>query len=950
MGMYREQPHRSSDAPGRVAFESTGNWAWPYDLLEGIETRLAHLQKVKAIALAKLKNDHAAAGILAQLLRPDLLPTVGAAKEPPGARVHRAGPDLSSAPFKRTGPETRPMLQSFYRLAAVPDEHPAHTPVFLERLDPMRRTRSVWLALILLSGAASGAAQEPGRPGAEVQGRVVDAEAGDPIPGASVAIWSPADSSIVTGAVAQTDGSFRVQGIPPGSYYAQVTSIGYASHRSADFTIGGDSRQVDLGVIRLAQSLVEAEEIEVEVERPTVTLELDRNTYLARDIAPAATTASEVLESVPSIAVDTEGKVSLRGNENVAVQINGRAAPVRGEQLGAYLQQLPANAIDRVEVIPTPSAAEDPEGMAGIINIVMKQNADLGTSGGVTLGAATTERYNVGANFGYQGGPINLFTTYGYHNNERDISGINHRDRIDALGSSLSLTEQDVIETTDRQGHNLSTTLDYQLGERDVLTNSLVMNRRSSSEDAFSAYTELDGSRSVTARYARPREDEEDSLLLDYTLAFKRTWEPRSHELSTELRFNRADDEEQTLLWRQPTTEPISRIEAESNDTDALTRELIGQIDYTRPLGEETKLEAGYKGSARWLDREFLMLEDSLGTGDFVRSDLSNAFDFDEQVQAVYGVVSRGLGKFELQAGLRAEYASQDFVLSEESFPHDYTSLFPSGIAVYNASEATQLKLSYSRRIRRPGSFELNPFPVFFDVQNVFIGNPELDPEYTDALELGFTRSGGLGSLQVTPFYRHTSDIIRFVVDTDDVVDGREVTSIRFENLATSDSWGTDVNGTLELGEWFDGMASFNLFKMVTDGGSATSLSSNAVTWSTRLNGTVQLSPTLSLQAMTFYRAPVEFETGEFSSFKMTSMTLRKKLWDDRASLSLRAVDPFDTMRFRVEVGDDNLVQITEREFDVRSLQLTFQYNFGKPARGRQPRPDAGEEPQGIFP
>ncbi|MGH7564539.1 MAG: TonB-dependent receptor, partial [Gemmatimonadota bacterium] len=401
----------------------------------------------------------------------------------------------------------------------------------------MRHIKAVWLALALLSGAVSAAAQEPDRPaGGEVRGRVVDAEAGEAISGASVALWSPADSSIVTGAVAQADGSFGVQGVPPGTYYVRVTSIGYAAHRSADFTIGRDSRRADLGVIRLSRFLVEADEIQVEVERPTVTLEPDRNTYLARDIAPAATTASEVLESVPSVVVDTEGKVSLRGNENVAVQINGRPAPVRGEQLAAYLQQLPANAIDRVEVIPTPSAAEDPEGMAGIINIVMKQNAELGTSGGVTLGVATTERYNVGASFGYQRGPINLFTTYGYHNNERDISGINDRERLDALGASLSLTEQDVIETTDRQGHNLSTTLDYQLGERDVLTNSLVVNRRNSGEDAFSAYTELDASRSVTDRYARPREDEEDSFLVDYTLAFKRTWEPRSHELSTELR------------------------------------------------------------------------------------------------------------------------------------------------------------------------------------------------------------------------------------------------------------------------------------------------------------------------------------------------------------------------------------------------------------------------------
>lgn len=819
----------------------------------------------------------------------------------------------------------------------------------------MRRNSSVWLVLALLAGAGPALAQVPERtgdarrPGGEVAGRVVDVQ-DEPLAGASVAIRIPTGSSIVAGAVIGEDGGFRIQGLPPGTYYAYVTSIGYAAHRSDEFTVGPDRPMADLGTIRLATSHIEADAIEVTVERPTITLEPDKNTYLAREVAPAAATASEVLESVPSVQVDSDGKVSLRGNENVAVQINGRPAPARGEQLATYLQTLPAAGIDRVEVIPTPSARHDPEGMAGIINIVMKQNTDLGTSGGFTVGAAGKERYNLGANVGYQRGPVTLFTTYGYNARERDFLGINDRERLDALGASLSFTEQDLTGDASNGGHNLTTTLDYALGERDVLTNALVLNRRSSDDLTFGVYTELDESRAVTDRYARPRDSDETSFLLDYTLGFKRTWEPQSHELSSELRFNRSDENELTLLWRQPVSDPEERIEIESNDVDAIEKELVGQLDYTRPLGEGAKLEVGYKGSARWLDRDYVVLEDSLGTGAWTPSDLSNAFTYDEGVQAVYGVLSRGIGKWELQGGLRGEYASTDFTLADESFPHDYTSLFPSGIASYNLSEATQLKLSYSRRIRRPGTWELNPFPVFFDAQNVFIGNPELDPEYTDAIELGYTRSGEKGSLQVTPFYRHTSDIIRFVVDTDTVIDEREVTAVQFANLATSDSWGADVNGTLELGEWFDGFASFNVFKMVTDGGSVTSLSSNAVSWSTRLNGTVQITPSLSLQAMTFYRAPMEFESGKFSSFKMSSLTLRQKLLDDRATLSLRVFDPFHVMGFRVEAGDENLVQITERDFDAREVQLTFQYSFGKPPRVQKPQPDAGQEPQGGFP
>ena len=223
--------------------------------------------------------------------------------------------------------------------------------------------------------------------------------------GASVAVHNKADSALVSGDIAGRDGAFQVQGLPPGTYYLQITSIGYDALRSTDLTIGPGAPSADAGAIRMAPSPVAVEGIDVTVERPTVAIEPDRNSYSAKDVAPAAATASEVLVAVPSVNVDAEGKVSLRGNENVAVQINGRPAPVSGDQLGAYLEQLPANVIDRVEVVPNPSANYDPEGMAGIINIVLKENIDLGISGGLTLGASPSNRYNASGNLGYQSGP-----------------------------------------------------------------------------------------------------------------------------------------------------------------------------------------------------------------------------------------------------------------------------------------------------------------------------------------------------------------------------------------------------------------------------------------------------------------------------------------------------------------------------------------------------------------
>ncbi|HEU0053166.1 MAG TPA: outer membrane beta-barrel family protein, partial [Longimicrobium sp.] len=378
------------------------------------------------------------------------------------------------------------------------------------------------------------------------------------------------------------------------------------------------------------------------------------------------------------------------------------------------------------------------------------------------------------------------------------------------------------------------------------------------------------------------------------------------------------------------------------------------QLDYVRPLGERSKLETGYKGNFRWLDQDYTVLKDPLGTGTFIRSDLSNALEFDETVNAVYGVVSHGAGKVEMQAGLRAEYATRDFALADadDHFPHDYVSLFPSGLVSYSLSDRTNVKASYSRRIRRPGPQELNPFPVFFDLQNVFLGNPELDPEYTDAVELGLQYSAPLGSVQFSPFYRHTSDVIRFIINTADSVSGREVTSVSFENLDSGNSWGADLNGSLRLGQRFSGFGGFNIFKMVTNGTSGeASLGSNAVTWTARVNGTYNLTPRTSLQAIYFYRAPMDIEGGRFAATSMANFVVRQKMYGDKASVSVRLADPFRTNRFRVEAGDDNVIQLTERRFDSRAVFVTFQYNFGQAPRvRRRPEPQQEQPQQPGFP
>jgi ferric enterobactin receptor len=826
----------------------------------------------------------------------------------------------------------------------------------------MKRILFVLLALVL-AAAGSVQAQNPtqqARPAGpppsgigEVIGTVVDTADKTPVARASLTVRSKADSALVTGGYTTADGAFRLQGLRPGSYYLRATSIGFKP-RNYTFEVTDASPRANVGAIPLTRIAVNLQAVQVAGERPLVVIEPDRNTYRAKDIAPAAATASDVLQATPSVEVDADGKVSLRGNENVAIQINGRPTPIKGTQLAAYLKQIPANIVERIEVVPNPSAKYDPEGMAGIINIVLKANTDLGVSGGLNTGYANAGRFNAGTNLGYQAGALTLFGTYGFNADDRGIIGLNNRERLDPTGSPLSYTNQDIDGRNNNAGHNFTGNVDYKLTDKDVISNALSFNRRHGNDGALAGYTELNASQAFLDRYVMDRNNKSTGLMIDDAVSWKRTIVPRKHELATEIRFNRSRDKDNTVLWREPQnpdgTSSGPAIEGETDSTNALTRQLTAQVDYTRPLTDKTKLETGLKETGRWLDRQFLVSKDALGDGNWLPSNLSNNFTFDEHVHAGYGVLSQSVGKFDLQGGLRAEWANRTFDLANaQSYPYSYHSLFPSGAIMYKPSEQTQIKASYSRRIRRPGTQELNPFPVFFDQQNVFIGNPKLNPEYTDAFELGFSKSGQLGSIQLSPFYRRTKDVVRVNINTADTVDGREVTSISFENLDKANSWGTDLNGSLRLGPRFQGFGGFNIFKMVTDGGSQSALSSNAVTWSYRLNVTSQVNPTVTLQANYWYRAPVNIEKGRFSAMQMTNITLRKKLDGDNMSVAVRFTDPFDTMKFRIKAGDDNLTQLTTRKFGVRSTWVTFQWNYGQAPKIRPPREEPAQ-PAPVFP
>jgi len=823
----------------------------------------------------------------------------------------------------------------------------------------MNRFGGIFLALFAFAGTAAAqngppAGARPGGPpqgapgaaaqqaGGEIRGIVRDGQSGQPLPGASIAVRSARDSALVTGAVTRADGSFRVEGLRPGAYYLRVSRLGYTTGTVSQVAVTPAAQTADVGIVRLSAGAVALQGITATTERAAVLSAPDRTVVSTRNM-PAVTggNATDVLRNVPGVDVDGDGKVSLRGNQNVAIQINGRPAPLTGDALTNFIKQLPANLVDRVEVVPNPSAKYDPDGMGGILNIVLKQNADLGTSGGLTVGAGTGDKYNASGNIGHQAGPLTLFGSYGFNRDSRTGSGSVFRDQhFDGVPRSLldQISANDFANTS----HTVNATGELKLGARNVLSSSFMLNRRIGEADGSNGYTLMDADHVVTGSYSERTGIDMSGLSTDLSLAFKRTVQPQRNELSAEVRFNRSRDETGNEFTTVPGDTPPPALRGDSRtDLDNLTRQFNAQLDYTRQLGA-TKLETGYKGTFRRLSNDFTL--DSLfgGVPDPALR-LVNDFTYDENVHAGYVLLTRPLGStLSLQGGLRLERATTTFRLANEAqaYPNNYTSLFPSAAATWQPSQKDQLRFSYSKRINRPQAQFLNPFPFSQDRYSRFVGNPELEPEFTHSYEISYQRSMPFGTLTVAPFYRHTVNAVRRYQSVDD----EGITTLTLANLAKANSYGTDANGQLRLGK-LSGFVGVTAYRVVTDGSNVESgLGTSAMSWSARGSLNFKLSPSTDVQWFQFYRAPQRMEQGRVGAMQMANVAVKQKL-SERSSLSLRVMDPFDAMRFSMETTNPGLTQTSLRRFNSRAVYLSYSYNFGHPPRLRTPQPQPDQQP-----
>jgi outer membrane receptor for ferrienterochelin and colicin len=781
-------------------------------------------------------------------------------------------------------------------------------------------------------------------PSTQISGSVLDAETGESIPSASVAVWSVRDSSLTTGAISDADGAFLIEGLRPGRYYVRVSFVGYITEEISDVALRPGSWAADLGTIELMADAQMLDEVIVEERREFMEVGIDRTVYNTRDqLVSAGGDASQVLEEIPSVEVDIDGNISLRGNQNVAILLNGRPTSMTGEALITFLQGLPATSVDRVEVIPNPSAKYEPDGMSGILNIVLRKDQDLGFGGSLTAGGGTQESYNVGGSLNFIQGKFSSFVNYGFRHSMRNSTG--DRWQENRFADPLTVIDEDDRGERGGESHNLSTSIDYSMSDKNVLSLATRLSVRGGDQDGLNAYRLLDANEILMSSYDRTRLGDRTDLNQDYRLTFSRIVSPGTHELQIEARYEKEDEDDKNSY-----VEDGLRFGAFGDGTDPfIQRSTQGensgerslQLDYSRPLGNG-KLEAGYRGSIDLLDSRFEVETFDHGLNAYmIDARRTNTFDYRQNIQAAYGIVQQSFGPFATQVGLRYEQARTTFDLTttNDRYENDYNNFFPSAFLTWELSRSEtgwkQIKFSYSKRVNRPRIWSLNPFNDDLDPYSRREGNPYLEPEYTHAMEGSYIHFAGPVSVTFTPYYRKTNNRIQW----HEFINDQGVSITTFRNFDSSDSWGLESIGTLRLSDRLNAFGSFNAFRMQTDGSNVESgLGNDAWGWSTRANATLSVREGLSVQLSWFYRAPMDIENGRIGAFSRVSFGARQQLLNERATLSLQVRDPFDMMQFNITRETTRFYQESIRSFNARQVNLSLTYNFGRQRQQRRQR------------
>lgn len=795
----------------------------------------------------------------------------------------------------------------------------------------MSRCRSLFIVFVFVVSCVPLRAQD--RSAGTVSGSVVSDQTKKPIEMVNVAILNAATEAIVTGGVTNAKGVFTIGDVPAGTYVAKASILGYESALSKPFVVDASHIAVRLPVFSLTETEVNLNEVTITSSKTALNTAIDRKVYnVAQDVMSKSGTASDLLQNIPSVQVDLDGVVSLRGSTDVMILINGKKSPLMGASRADVLQQMPANSIERIEVITNPSAKYKPDGTSGIINIVMKKDAGTGLNGTLTGNAGNQRRYNGSASLNYNPGMFNLFGRVSHRQDDRNGTSRDERVQRDSLSAVTGYYTDDARSTSrpSSQVYTLGGEVTFDKANSAGL--SANYHHRGFTRTDISTKIQSDATHIVTEQYDRLRYDPEYENESGVNAYYQHNFAGDDHKLRFEFKASRQPEVEDNHYTNRFVT-PATPLQYDNTLIKQTETQNEATAEYSYKLDDRNTFEAGYAGEFNKRDMEYFGSFFDPARSAFVTDTIkTNHFAYNETIHAAYATYETGVGAFSVLGGLRAEqaYMKANLVSRDSILTNEYLYLYPTLHLGYKFSEAAELQLNYSRRARRPEGDDLNPFPEYQDPRNIRAGNPHLRPELIHSVELGCQLQND--NLTVVPsiFYRNAYD--RFTSVTEAVNDTTLLTTMT--NLSSEQSAGFEIVAAGNIAKVVTANFSLNSFYEEIDASNlGFSGKKSTWTWSGSLNCNVTLPFAMMMQVNSNYRSARLTPQGENRPSFVMNLGLRQDLLDEKLSVVLTVSDILKTLNRKSELNTPWLNQTSVSNRDSQIIYLGVSYHFGQPTK-----------------
>lgn len=797
----------------------------------------------------------------------------------------------------------------------------------------MHTTKYVLSSLFLLFSTSVLFAQQK----VNITGIVVDKDNGAAMQFVNVVVLNEADSSIVTGSLSDESGAFRLQGVVKGTYVMRFKFIGY-DELFMNLEVMGSERQIELGVIEIAPSSLTTGDVVVEVERPLMETSIDKRVYnVDEDLSSRGGTAEDVLQNVPSIEIDQDGNISLRGNANVIILIDGRPSTLSGGSRAAILSSIPAESIERIEVVTNPSAKYDPDGMTGIINIVLKKNKLRGLNGNLSLSRGTGNSNTASFGLNYRTSKFNIYMNYSNRNTQGFRNFYSYRER--QLQDDLEIFRQERMGRDLNTGNTLKSGLDYTINDRQIIGFSVTYGQNTRGRLGLLS-NEMTTNSGGTRLWYRNATENTNSNSFDINTNYQWKFKEKKGDLMFDVNYSQSrgrmlgDYDEYGFSASDDGLYYTERLNNPQSGSILTT-----SLDILSKWKENMQLEYGLKAIINANDQtQFREIYD-FGTASYSPDvSINNDFRLVEQIYSAYGIFAHKLKKVHYQVGLRLEQAlvRPELLTTNEKFRNDYFSFFPSIHVVFPLKEkGRDLFLSYSRRINRPGMRSLNPFVEFTDPFNIRFGNPSLRPEYTNSFELGFNNEWEKLSLNNTVYYRHSTDVIQRILIFDDLGRG----AMTWDNLDQTINWGYEGVVIHKVTKWWRNVISVNVYQLYLITTNPLLNNNSGINWNAKITSSFDLwNKSASLQINGRYTAPRVVPQGFVLPGPAIDISFQKSFFDRKLDLTVRVSDVFNWQQFYIETNAPGVYQERTFKWESRRLYLTLNYNFGRMQAGKEPR------------